>query len=984
MALVKRLSALAAFCTFSLIAIAQTHTVTGTVLDGKDMYPIPGAAVMGKGTVIGTATDFDGRFALTLPDSVKSLTASFIGMRRQTVSVEGKTEIVILLEPDVVGLEEVTVTAPYSRQSKDSYSGSVTMLRPSQMETKSEASVDKMLQGAAPGVQANNASGQPGTGAEVRLRGTGSLTAGSSPLYVIDGVPVTSDKLTQLSDNGNGLSNINPADIESISILKDAAAAALYGSRASNGVIMITTKSGKAGKTKYNFATLQGISQRTGQQYKMMDATEYNNWKRQSMINRNMSEDQIKSNLESDTINTDWMDEVYRIAYTQSYEFSTSGGNEKTNFYLSGQHRNEQGIVIGTDYKSFGARANITHKATDKLQFGTKSSISTSTQNSTAKSDDPANPVTAAYMLRPTLPVYHTNGSYYFNNQTYNPVGIAALNTNESKTNRYSGNVFAQYDPLKAVQLKTIFNADFINLREFTFISPETPDGQLMQGLGTVANTKAVDLTSSNTASFNKTFAEFHAVSAVVGYEAQSKSAEQSMAQAGRFATGQVHDLSSASVQLGSSTSSEDERMVSFLSSVQYSLHDRYYITGSARRDGSSKFSPDHRWANFWSTGLSWRISEEPFMSENQNINSLKLRASYGTSGNSDIRNYAYMSLMTYGENYNEQPGGAVTTIGNNDLTWEKNTTADLGLDMRIYKRFTASVEVYNRRTYDLLLDVPISMTTGFTHQLQNVGEMVNRGVELSAGAEIISRERFKWTTDFNISHNKNKIIALNNDEDIISGSQIQRVGQSYNTFYLIDWAGVDPASGMPLWYDTLGNVTKTYANARRHLCGSPDPIFTAGLTNSFTYRNWDASFMLFLSYGNKIYNNLNKVLLSDGAYSEYNQVDDASNMWIRQGDHVDNPSAVFGNWSNSNSSSDRYLEDGSYLRLKSVSIGYTLQNSRLHKDWDGSMRIYATGTNLWTLTRYSGIDPEQNLRGVEFFSYPNAQSVSLGLNLNF
>lgn len=984
MALLKRLFALAAFCSFSLIALAQTHTISGTVLDGRDKYPIPGAAVMGKGTLVGTATDFDGRFTLSLPDSVKAVVVSFIGMRRQTVNIEGKADIVVVLDADVVGLEEVTVTAPYSKQSKDSYSGSVTMLRPAQMETKSVASVDKMLQGAAPGVQATSASGQPGTGAEVRLRGTGSLSAGSSPLYVIDGVPVTSDKLTQLSDNGNGLSNINPADIESISILKDAAAAALYGSRASNGVIMITTKSGKAGKTKYNFSTQQGISQRTGQQYKMMDATEYNNWKRQTMLNAWMTDAQILPLLESDTINTDWMDEVYRIGYTQSYELSTSGGNEKTSFYISGQHRNEKGIVIGTDYKSFGARANITHKATDKLQFGTKSSLNTSTQNSTAKSGDYADPVTAAYLLRPTLPVYNADGSYYFADQTYNPVGIAALNTNESKTNRYSSNIFAQYDPLKSVQMKSIFNADFINLREFIFVDPQTPDGQLTQGLGTVANSKAIDLTSSNTVSFSKTLAEIHSVSAVAGYEVQSKTAERSMAQSSNFGSSDVHDLSSASKPIRTASSTEEERMVSFLSSVQYGFRDRYYITGSARRDGSSKFSTDNRWANFWSTGISWRISEEQFMSGAENINSLKLRASYGTSGNSNIGNYAYVSLMTYGENYNQLPGSAVTTMESSDLTWEKNTTADLGLDMRFFKRFTASVEVYNRRTFDLLLDVPQSMTTGYTHQLQNVGEMVNRGIELSAGAEIISRERFKWNTDFNISRNKNTIVTLYNGEDIIFGSQIQREGQSYNSFYLVDWAGVDPASGQALWYDSTGAITKSYAKARLHICGSPDPLFTAGLTNTFTYRNWDASFLLFLSYGNKIYNNLNKVLLSDGAYPQYNQVDDALAMWSSQGDQSANPRAAYSNNSSSNQSSDRYLEDGSYLRLKSVSIGYTLQNSRLRDGWEGSMRIYATGTNLWTLTRYSGIDPEQNLRGVEFFSYPNAQSLSLGLNLNF
>ncbi len=984
MAFRKLLIVLGIYCTFIQISNAQTRTVSGTVFDGKDKYPIPGASVVGKGTLTGTSTDFDGKFEITLPDSVQALVASFIGMRTQTINIEGTTEIVVMLEADVVGLEEITITVPYSRQSKDAYSGSVTIIRPSQMETKSVASIDKMLQGNAPGVLATSPSGQPGTGAEVRLRGTGSLSASSAPLYVIDGVPVTSDKLTQLSENGNGLANINPSDIESISILKDAAAASLYGSRASNGVIMITTKSGKAGATKYNFSTQQGISQRTGQDYQMMNSTEYVAWKRQSMYNVWMSEAQISSILESDTINTDWMDEVYRLGYSQSYDFSTSGGNDRTNFYISGQHRNDQGIVIGTDYQSFGARANITHKASDILQFGTKSSITTSTQNSTARSGELADPVTAAYLLRPTIPVYDEDGNYYFRDQTYNPVGIAALNTNEGKTNRYSSNVFADYSLLKSVQLKTILNADFINLREFTYISPQTPDGEIMNGLGTVANTKAVDLTSSNTISFDKTFDHNQTITAVGGYEVQSQALEQSLVQAGRFASSQVNDLSSASVPLSASSDDEQERMISYISTAQYSLHDRYYISASLRRDGSSKFSKDSRWDNFWSTSFSWRVSEESFLSNAKNINNLKLRASYGTSGNSDIRNFAYASLMTYGENYNQQPGGAVTNLENNDLSWEKNATVDMGIDLRAFKRLTATIEVYNRRTFDLLLDVPMSMTTGFTNQLQNVGEMVNRGIEFSAGAEIINREHLKWNADFNISHNKNTITKLYNGEDIVSGAQIQREGETFNSFYLADWAGVDATTGQPLWYDTLGNVTKNYAQARRQLSGNPDPLFTCGLTNAISYRGWDASMLFFLSYGNKIYNNLNRALLSDGAYTQYNQTADALNYWTAEGDLTTNPRPLYGNTSNTNQSSDRYLEDGSYLRLKSISIGYTLQNSRLREKWTGSMRIYATATNLWTLTNYSGIDPEQNLRGVEFFSYPNARSLSIGLNLNF
>jgi len=980
-----RLSAILFFSFFIPVAIwGQNITITGTVIDKTDNFPIPGASVVAKGTLLGTSTDFDGMFSLSIPDTLHVLTVSFIGMKSQEINIATQQEIFVALEPDVVGLEEITISVPYSKQSSDTYTGSVTVLRPKQLETGSPESIDKALQGNAPGIRATSPSGQPGSAAEIRLRGTGSLSAGSAPLYIIDGVPVNTGSMTSLSDNSNLLATLNPSDIESVSVLKDASATSLYGSRASNGVILITTKNGKKGETKYQFSTTQGISQITDPSFRMMNSQEYIAWKRHAMINSGYSESRILLELESDSVNTDWFDEVYRVAYSQSYEFSASGGSENTNFFISGKYNNDQGIVIGTDYEGITARANIEHKASDKLTFGTKSNIAVSTQNHTQSGDAKANPVVAAYLNKPTTPVYDEDGTYYFDNQTFNPVGISALNTNETKINRYFGNAYAEYEILHDLEFKSIFSADLINVKEFQFLHPETPDGEAINGYGAEANSKSIDMTSSNTLSYTKRFAKVHTATLLGGYEVQSNTTELSSASASNFANPNITSLSSASNKMDVSSDYEQSRIVSYFSNLQYSLLDKYYLSGSFRRDGSSKFSPNHKYANFWSLGFSWRVSSEPFFEKYENINNLKLRLSYGTSGNSDIRNYAYADLISYGENYEDLPGSAPSNLGNKDLTWEKNANADAGLDMRIYKRFTASIEVYRRRTYDLLLDVPISMTTGYSYQLQNVGEMINNGAELSLGAAVVDREHFSWNIDWNISHNKNKIIKLYNGEDIIQGSQIQREGESYNSFYLADWAGVDAQTGNPLWYDEKGNITKDYTKARKHIAGSPEPIFTTGLTNTVSYKNIDLSCLVFASYGNKTYNNLKRATVSDGAYIDQNQSTEAVSVWTEEGNIAENPAPVVNNPTNSNGSSDRYLEDGSYLRLKSVSIGYTIQNSKIKSQAKGSIRIYGQATNLWTWTAYSGIDPEQNLRGVEFFSYPNARTYSLGLSLLF
>ncbi|MBQ3676877.1 MAG: TonB-dependent receptor, partial [Bacteroidales bacterium] len=973
-----------------ICSYGQTREVSGKVTSSQTKEPLVAASVaaMMKGdngsyvpTMYGAFTELDGSFVMDIPNDAAALEFSYVGMATKIVPITSETVYNVALAPDALMIETVVVTVPYGKQKKESFTGSLSALKADDIVAAQASSFEKALQGQVPGIVLSTNSGQPGASSEIQLRGAGSISAGSSPLIVIDGVPMFSGETSQNSDASSILTSLNPNDIENISILKDAAATSLYGSRASNGVIMVTTKSGKSGKTIYSFSTSQGLGLISTNNFKLMDANEYKSWLTDAMKNSGKTDAQIAEELLDDTASTDWFDEVYRRAWNQSYEFSAQGGNDNSTFFASGQYKNEKGIVTGTGLERFSIRLNLNHKASDKCSFGFKFNPSFTTQHTTVEPGYTSSPVTTAYTAKPTVSVMNGD-SYNFVNKFYNPVGVINLNDNYNKTKRMLGNMFVEYKLPLNLEFKTIANADYINVDEFAYLHPETPDGSDKNGVSSYYSTNVLTWTSSSTLKWD--FKKLkHALQIMGGFEVESNSLNYSNMIASNFASESMSSIANASQMEQMNEFGRESSLLSGISSFQYNYMAKYYLSASFRVDGSSKFSPSNRWAPFWSVGGSWIVSDESFMQSLTWLDLLKVRGSYGTSGNSDIDDYLFMQLYAFGRNYFDEPGSTPSTMGNPDLTWEKNHNADFGIDFKFLKRFNFAVDLYNRNTFDLLLAVPVSMTTGYESQMQNVGSMVNRGVELSLSSTVVNTDKFNWTTTLTFAKNHNEITELYGGDTIVVSTKIRTVGQSLQTFYLAEWAGVNSADGSPMWYDENGNLTKDYNKARKVIAGSADPKFTAGWTNNLTYGNWALNFMFYCSYGNLIFNQLNNELIADGATTSLNQSAAALDYWKLPGDNAENPKLVQNNGSNSNAFSTRYLEDGSYIRLKNIQLNYTLPSELCEKIKVNRCMIYAQVQNPFVWTKFTGLDPETRANGIYYYDYPKQRLFLMGLNLS-
>jgi len=982
--MLKRFNFIIISLLFSFTISAQNRTITGNVVSSEDNLPLPGVTVMIKNTTSGTQTDLDGNYKIEITTPNAVLVFSFIGMSQQTITVGNSNSYSIVMKPDVVGIEEVVVTVPYGVQKKETFTGTLGLMQADDMKKQRDESVDKMLQGAVAGVISNTSSGQPGSKSEVRIRGIGSINASSEPLYVIDGIPVSSGP-NDANNSTNILSTINPEDIESVSVLKDAAATSLYGSRASNGVIMITTKKGTIGKTRFSFSSQQGITSRVNSKLKVLNSSQYLTIQKEELRNAGYSDDYISLNAGSDTINTNWQKEIYRYGYVQNYDISASGGDDNTNFFMSGSFNNEKGIVINTGIRKMSARMNVNHKVNDKLSFGTKITIANTYQQIPHDQLANTNEVYGSYSLAPNVPIKKNDSTYTFTNlgkPFFNVVGTSNLDKNTNTTNRLLATAFVEYKITKKVTFKTVNGIDCIDFTQNQFINSQTPDGAGKNGLMTKGVSVENTVTTSNTLNYNTKIGERHSFDFVGGYEVQYSKNDSTMAETSNFPSSTIRVLNTGATLEKLKTPETDWAIISYLSNLQYNFKGKYYFSGSFRRDGSSRFLDDKRWSNFWSSGFSWRISEEAFMKKFTKINSLRLHTSYGTSGNSEVGNYASRYLFEYDHNYNNNPGGFPVQIGNKYLTWEKNNNADLGLEFRIFKKVAGSLDLYHRTTSNLILNVPISATNGFETQLQNVGAMVNKGIEFSVNTENVKTENFTWTSDFNIALNHNEITELSKGNDIVQSVQIRRVGQSFRSFYLADWAGVDAADGSAMWYDATGNVTKDYSKARKIIAGNADPKFNFGLGNTLTYKRLSLSFSFFGNYGNKIYNNVDQLMVSDGALTNINQSTKILDRWQKPGDVTDVPKLVANNASNSNQPSTRYLVDGSYLKLRNIVLTYQLHERLAKRAKVDGISFYIQGQNIWTWTRYPGIGPEQNTRGVSWFRYPNSRSVIGGITI--
>lgn len=978
--------------------IAQSLKIHGTVTEKATGTPLPGVAIQLKGTSVGTVTDVSGVYSMMV-DRGQVLVFSFIGMKAQEMTVKDNTTLNVSLEAENKALDEVVVVG-YGVQRKEALTGAMTNVGAERLAAVTVTSIDKALQGNSAGVIATSASGTPGSFATIQVRGSGSVNAGTEPLYVIDGIPVMSGSTSGWATSSNALASLNPADIQSMTILKDAAATAIYGSRASNGVVLITTKKGAEGKTKITVTLERGFAVPTNTNFSLCNSKELLMLQREAVDNareyfNNLSYDWTDPNgeyyLPDELANTDtdWWDVITRKGLYQSYDVSAAGGNEKTKFFGSVSYMKQEGIIMGTDFARFSARLNLDHQISKRFSFNISLSASNAAQNYALDKWAYENPVVAAYTILPYDSPYNEDGTprekFTRNaNGNYNPIINMKENHRGQKTKSLVATSYLQYQIIPSLTFRTTFGMDYKNTRERTAYGEKSNVGKEDNCPIYVQDWRYYSWTSSNTLTFNRVFQDRHSLDILLGYEAMAYKSDNLYA-AGAGANDDVPFLKAASADLEVSEGVSENSAISMFGRMNYSFDSRYYLAASFRRDGSSRFGDDSKWANFWSVSGAWKLSGESFMQADF-LDLLKLRVSYGTTGNSSINNYASKGLYSPTK-YGSQGGSRPSQLANPAISWESAATTNLAIDFGFLNRINGSVEYFWRKTTDLLLSEKLSYTTGFTSILRNTGSIMNRGLEFQISADIFGERAFQWTSDLNITFPSSKVLNLGGEEERYEGAyQKRRVnGKSFTEWYMADYAGVNPADGMPLWYDEAGGLTSDYAKARYAYMGTPEPDFYGGFTNTFSWKGISFSCMFYFTYGNTVLFHDYYYLENDGATGlNANLSRRQLKRWQKPGDITEVPKPILSNPTKANDwACSRWLEDGSYIRLKNLTLAYDFPKQLLGKIGINNLRVYCKGTNLWTKSNVWSLDPEVGVYGVNRGNvYPNSRSVVFGINI--
>ena len=990
----------------------QTQKVTGVVISEEDGQPVVGASVLVKGTTLGTITDVDGNFNLSnVPSSAKTLQISYIGMQTQEVAI--KPNLRVVLKSDAQLIDEVVVTG-YGVTKKAAFTGSAQTVDNKDLMKKTDANFMKSLEGSVAGLQVNSLTGQPGAYASTTIRGVGSMNSGTEPLYVIDGIAIYTDKMGAYNKAGTGdmaaspMANINPNDIESITVLKDATATAIYGARAANGVIVVTTKKGSLGKARFNVNAKVGTSfvGKIDHNYRTTNLDKYKEIWTEGLTNAGYDgEDGMTSaewlnayvmdwynvDLTQNIKSVDWLKEILQNGFSQEYDISAQGGNENLRYYISGGYFQNTGIVIGTGMKRYSGRISLDGKS-GRIGYGLSVNGALSDINNTMTESQYTNPIVAVYDIRPFEQVRNEDGTYN-TNVNYNPVAINDKEKGDKRNQKQITlvvNPYFTYNIIDGLTWKTNAGLSLIDLDEFFYSSIYNPQYSGSGMLGQRNQERATTLTITNTVNFNRTFKDMHHLNVLLGQEAQKISYRTIYAAASGYPSDAVFELDNASKPTRAGSSTKASTLSSFFMNAEYNLNDKYYLSGSFRYDGSSRFGVNNKWAPFWSIGAKYRISNESFMENTKNwLTDLTIRGSYGTVGNQDIGYYAAMGLYNYGYSYNGKPGAIPYQIANPDLKWETVAKADIGIHAVFFERLTLEVDYYNQRTKDMIFDVPLSYTTGFGSILKNVGEMENKGIEFLINANVLRNKDFSWDVRFTGTANKNKIIKLATEKPIENTLTIRKVGEAYNTFYMPEYAGVDPETGEAMWYKGQegDEKTKNVNEAGQRIVGSADPKFYGGFGMNFKYKGFDFSFDTSFTLGNKVYNSGFAFDMQVGHYflgPVSNYVYD--NRWQKPGDITDVPKFVAGDNSGAETNSSRFLMNGSYLRMKSMVLGYTLPKNLMNKVAIDNLRVYISADNLFTITAkdFIGFDPQTRSTGMQSWAYPVPRNIMFGLNLSF
>lgn len=997
--------------TIGTVLAQGSRTITGKVTGADDGLPIPSASVRITGTAIATQTNPDGTYSISAPATAKTIEFSFVGMGTVTETIGTRSVINVKLSSNT-NLEEVVVTGFGLRQAKKDITGSTSTISGKDIENMPLQSVDRAMQGRLAGVQVTSSSGIPGAAINVRIRGIGSINAGNSPLYVIDGVQVNAGDLTRATTSANALSALNPDDIESLTVLKDASSAAIYGASGASGVVIITTKRGKAGKTQFGFNTYVGYNDLISKP-KLLTSPQWIQLSLEAYANRYGASSTQYTNFYNtyvtpfgsiDNVPTyDWVGSVAQKGLTQNYELTARGGNEKTKFYVGGGYNSQKGQVIGTDFTRGNVRVNLDHEASKKIDFSTSLNLSTISQNTTSSAGAFANISRTAQLQSPNNPIYNADGT--FNTilpgayDGYNVLQIVKFNQQKATSNQFTGNGAGRYHFTDALVFRSSWGVDYIDIAENRFWDPRFGDGRSTNGDALAANTRNVNFQTDQTLNYNNSFGGKHNLNAILGFNYRSEVYTSTTAESQGFPSYQFTQVSSGSTPITTGGSYTTFRTAGYFLKADYNYDSKYYLSGTVRYDGSSRFGANNRFGWFPAGAVSYRISQEDFMKGVSFISDLKLRASYGTTGNQAIGNFDSRALYSKSGDYVSgtalAAGLAPSNLANVDLAWEKATTLDVAMEFSLFKdRVSGTIGYYNRINSDLLLAQPLPLTSGFGSISQNVGKMRNRGFEFELSTMNIKTKDFSWRTDANIALNRNKILNLIDGQTLLGGSFAIAVGRPINSVYTYRSAGVNPADGRAMWYDGNGNITYTQnASTDRTYIGDLNPKYTGGLTNTFNYKGISLSTFFQFSYGNLILNQDKTFFERSGSTVDRNQYASNLQRWTTPGQFTGIPKPYFGgtvlnisgiNHSSSYAISDRFYEDGSYIRLKSISLGYDLPKSWLNAVKLRSVKVYAQGINLWTITKYQGVDPEFVNASGDFGQYPQFKNFTFGINVGF
>ena len=1011
----------ALFILLGVAVSAQNVTVRGTVTDASNGETLPAASVVVRGTTIGVVSDTQGNFSLSAPrDGV--LLVSMIGYQTAEIAIGGRSAINVALQPDSEFLDDVIVVA-YGTASRAAFTGSATQVKGEDIARVNNESLDKGLIGKVSGVRITSDNGAPGSAANIQIRGVGSVSASTQPLYVIDGVimdPSTSE-VTSGSFSTGILNTINPDDIETMTVLKDAAAASLYGSRASNGVILITTKKGRSGKTTITYNGEVGMTQLANMKaFDIMDGPTFMQWVADSYdgyvqqygydsyaayrgYTGGNTLDLMKNSGwfydPSGKTSTKWQNEVFRNALTTNHQVALSGGNDRTQVYAGLGFTKNQGVVLGSNYTRLSGRINVDHKVNDWFKVSLRQMLSFNKTNGYADQSDQgqgwgnASPTSSLFQQDPTAPVFDADGKPIdaswsgtvdnphnaFEDDSYE---YQKLNTTRSLSNVDFTITFAPW-----LYLTNNFGYDWIDSRDNTWWGPDSVDGGSYNGLKSESDDQSTTLSNSLVLHFNRSFGE-HTVSALAGYEYTDHYRSYISASTSDFPTPK---LTAMSVGQTRSAGGSNNRSVmnSYLASANYDFANRYYLSASFRRDGSSRLGPNSRWANFWSVSGAWRLSKEDFLAGNPLFTDFKIKASYGTNGNLPGGYLSYKQNYALGAAY---AGGATSypsSAGNDNLGWERSQNFNVGFEWNMFDRVNLNVEYYNKYTSSLLFPYPSSIITGFSSYTANIGNLRNSGIEVEINSRNIVTSDFTWTTDFNFTWQKNEIVSLPDGEDIVSGDgglYLLREGESMYTFNLPVYTGVNRETGLGEYWinpaDQSKGKTSSYTQAGSAILGKGLPDITGGMTNTLTYKNFDLSCLISYQFGAKLFDYMEYFTVSHGQRAaSFNQLAKGADYWTPNNKDAKYPKPIYGSSYRYDRWSSFHVKSTDNIRVREITLGYTQPFKRAIE----SLRVYVKATNpfmIWSAT--PDVDPDVPINGYRTVDIPATRSFVAGVNIRF